>query len=88
VGAGRPFRPPRAVAPSIAAARVIEAAPDPPDVSSASATAGENFSGSGGSSTDPAGDDAAVIEASIIDDGVADDGVPDEPGVQPNNVGV
>jgi glucose/arabinose dehydrogenase len=58
------------------------------DVTGASATAGEDFEGGGGTLTIPTGAAGAVIEVDIVDDGVPEDGDPDAPGVQPETFGV
>ena len=58
------------------------------DITGASATVGEDFEGTGGTITIPAGADRGVIEIPILDDVIAEDADPTLAGAQPEVFGV
>jgi len=58
------------------------------DITGASATAGDDFVGTGGTITIPAGEATAFIEIPIVDDALAEDADPALDGAQPEAFGV
>jgi glucose/arabinose dehydrogenase len=58
------------------------------DITGASATAGEDFEGTGGTVTIPDGAASGAIEVTILDDALAEDANPDLAGAQPEVFGV